>query len=90
LSTATDSMPRSSVQGAFRAALQASGIHTHASVQTLRHSWATLLLEAGGNLRLIQAYLGHSSPTTTSVYTPLTVRAEQLGAEAMNRLMRDR
>jgi integrase/recombinase XerD len=89
LSTATDSMPRSSVQGAFRAALQDSGIHKHASVHTLRHSWATHLLEAGVNLRLIQEYLGHSSPTTTSVYTHLTVRAEQLGAEAMNRLMSD-
>jgi integrase/recombinase XerD len=89
-STATDSMPRSSVQGAVRAALQDSGIHTHASVQPLRHSWATHLLEAGVNLRLIQEYLAHSSPTTTSVYTHLTVRAEQLGAEAMNRLMSDR
>jgi integrase/recombinase XerD len=87
LSTATDAMPRSSVQGAFRAALQDSGIHKHASVHTLRHSWATPLLEAGVNLRLIQAYLGHSSPTTTSVYTHLTVRAEPLGADAMNRLM---
>jgi integrase/recombinase XerD len=87
LSTATVPMPRSSVQGAFREALQDSGIHKHASVHTLRHSWATHLLEAGVNLRLIQAYLGHSSPTTTSVYTHLTARAEHLGAEAINRLM---
>jgi hypothetical protein len=35
----------------------------------------------------MQAYLGHSSPTTTSVYTHLTARAEQLGAEAINRLL---
>jgi integrase/recombinase XerD len=77
------------VQGAFREALNASGIHKHASVHTLRHSWATHLLEAGVNLRLIQAYLGHSSPTTTSVYTHLTARAEHLGTEAINRLMED-
>jgi integrase/recombinase XerD len=87
LSTATAPMPRSSVQGAFREALKDSGIHKQASVHTLRHSWATHLLEAGVNLRLIQAYLGHNSPTTTSVYTHLTARAAHLGVEAINRLM---
>jgi len=45
------------------------------------------VLEAGVNLRLMHASLGHSSPTTTSVYTHLTARAEHLGAEAINRVM---
>jgi len=58
-------------------------------VHTLRHSWATALLEAGVNLRLIQEWLGHNSPTTTSVYTHLTAKAEQLGAEVINRVMTD-
>ena len=89
LSSATQPMPRSSVQGAFREALKESGLHKHASVHTLRHSWATHWLAAGVNLRLIQEYLGHSSPTTTSLYTHLTARAEQLGSQAINRLMSD-
>jgi site-specific recombinase XerD len=87
LPTATAPMPKSSLQGALREALKESRIHTPASVHTLRHSWATHLLEAGVNLRLMQESLGHNSPTT-SVYTHLTVRAEQLGAEALNRIMR--
>lgn len=86
---ATEPMSKSSVQDAFHAALKESGNNKHASVHTLRHSWATHLLEAGVNLRLIQEWLGHSSPATTSVYTHLTVKAEQLGADAINQLMND-
>jgi len=85
----TEPMSKSSVQDAFHAALQESGNNKRASVHTLRHSWATHLLEAGVNLRLIQEWLGHSSPATTSVYTHLTVKAEQLGAAAINQLMSD-
>jgi len=89
LARATEPMSKSSVQDAFRAALKDSGNNKRASVHTLRHSWATHLLEAGINLRLIQEWLGHSSPATTSVYTHLTVKAEQLGAAAINQLMCD-
>lgn len=89
LAQATEPMSRCSVQDAFRAALKESGNHKRASVHTLRHSWATHLLEAGVNLRLIQEWLGHSSPATTSVYTHLTVKAEQLGAASINQIMSD-
>lgn len=89
LAKSTRPMSKSSVQQAFRAALKDSRLNKRASVHTLRHSWATHLLEAGVNLRLIQEYLGHSSPATTSIYTHLTVKAEQLGADAIDRIMQD-
>ena len=80
-------MPRNSVQDAFRAALTASGLTKRASVHTLRHSYATHLLEAGVNLRLIQDYLGHDSPTTTALYTHLTVKADALARDALQGFM---
>ena len=80
-------MSPTGVQRAFKAALAESGVHKPASVHTLRHSWATHLLEAGVNLRLIQVYLGHRSPTTTALYTHLTRKSEDLASEAINRLL---
>jgi site-specific recombinase XerD len=87
MSSATQPMDESGVQRAFKAALQESGVHKEASVHTLRHSYATHLLEAGVNLRLIQAYLGHSSPQTTALYTHLTRPANDLAARAINQVM---
>lgn len=80
-------MDASGMQRAFHAALLASGIQKPASVHTLRHSYATHLLEAGLNLRLIQIYLGHTSPNTTAIYTHLTQPSEDLAIQAINRFM---
>jgi len=60
------------VRRAFHSALQQSGVTKAAHVHSLRHSYATHLLEAGVQLRLIQEILGHSSPRTTAIYTHLT------------------
>jgi integrase/recombinase XerD len=81
--SATQPMEESGLQKAFRLALAEAGVHKPASIHTLRHSWATHLLESGVNLHLIQVWLGHSSPTTTTIYTHLTRKAEQQADAAL-------
>jgi site-specific recombinase XerD len=80
----------SGLQAAFSHAVAESGINKHASIHTLRHSFATHVLEAGlKNIRLLQHYLGHSSLVSTAIYTHITALSEQQGAETINRIMSD-
>ena len=58
-------------------------------VETLRHSYATHLMEAGVHLRLIQDTLGHRSPKTTAVYTHLTQQVRDTLTDPLHELLKD-
>lgn len=75
------------VQKAFQRALKSSGVRKRAHVHTLRHSYATHLLETGVQLQLIQEYLGHSSLRTTILYTHLTRQIRDDALDPINGLM---
>ena len=82
-------LSRKSIQEAFAAARQRCALSKHPTVHTLRHSYATRLLELGVNLRLIQANLRHRSPKTTALYTHLTEPAWATLRAPLDRLMHD-
>jgi integron integrase len=69
------------LQRHFTGAVRSAGIHKKATVHTLRHSFATHLIEAGCDIRTVQELLGHASLETTMVYTHVAVN-NKLGVES--------
>ena len=86
--TAKTPMSKSSVHGALKRVLKQLKFKKRISVHTLRHSYATHLLEAGVNIRRIQQYLGHSSLNTTTLYLHLTTQGHERAYIIINDLMK--
>jgi site-specific recombinase XerD len=85
---ALNPMAKSSVQGAFRHAKWDAGVRKKGvSIHTLRHCYATHLLEAGVNLRVIQRYLGHAQLETTMLYLHLTQKGQEDACQLINHVM---
>lgn len=80
-------LPGSSVQTVLKKALRQTGIIKNVSVHNLRHSYATHLLEAGIDIRIIQKYLGHDSISSTMIYTHLTPIISENVHPKIDRLM---
>jgi site-specific recombinase XerD len=75
------------VQQVMKNAVEKAGLEKKASVHTLRHSFATHLLESGTDIRYIQQLLGHASIKSTMIYTHVTPTAAKKIVSPLDSLM---
>jgi integrase/recombinase XerD len=87
LAQASEPMSVGSIQHCLRHVVAAAGLPKGTCSHTLRHSYATHLLEENVNIRLISAYLGHDSLETTLIYAHLTAVNEASARAAVARLL---
>jgi integrase/recombinase XerD len=73
LNTRGTQLSRQSAWTIISEAASQAGIHEHVTPHSLRHSFATHLLDGGADIRVVQELLGHSSVTTTQIYTLVTI-----------------
>jgi len=80
-------MSVSSVQNAMRMSVASCGLKKKATCHTLRHSFATHLLEDGVSIRQVSEYLGHATLQSTLIYLHLTEVSEAKGRQVQERLL---
>lgn len=83
----TDPISSRQLHRAVQEAAEVAGIHKRVSPHTLRHSFATYLLEDGTDIRVIQVLLGHSKLETTALYAKVSTRTIHAVAGPLDRLM---
>jgi integrase/recombinase XerD len=89
VSTKGTTIDETTLQKTFTAACAEAKLVRHATIHTLRHSYATHLVEAGISLRTVQDILGHKSLRTTEVYMHVTMPGRERVHEVVDELMRD-
>lgn len=85
----TESIAIKTVQAVMKSVREEVGILKKATFHTLRHSYATHILEAGVHIKTIQEYLGHANLSSTMIYLHLSTASRKKSAQIINKMMKD-